>query len=55
MRGRHEVPLNQLVEQLWATVEEREQVVAAMRMGVDGPYRFENAWWERPGNPFDFM
>jgi hypothetical protein len=54
MRGRHEVPLNQLVGQLQATVEEREQVVAAIRMGVDGPYRFKHARWERPGDPFTF-
>jgi len=54
LRGRHAVPLNQLVEQLQATIEEREQVVAAIRMGVDGPYRFEQTRWEKPGDPFTF-
>jgi hypothetical protein len=29
-------------------VEEQEQVVAAMKMGVDGPYTFEETRWETP-------
>jgi hypothetical protein len=54
VRGRDAVPLNGLIDQLKATVEEREQVVAAMKMGIDGPYGFQDAVWEKPGNPFSF-
>jgi hypothetical protein len=32
-------------EALRKTVEEQEQVVAAMKMGVDGPYPFAESRW----------
>lgn len=48
MRGRHAVPLEDLVEALKRTLEEQEQVIAAMKMGIEGPFRFEQTCWERP-------
>ena len=50
MRGLHEVPLSRLVDELRTTVEEREQMVAGMKMGVEGPYRFGDASWEEPSD-----
>lgn len=48
LRGRSQVPFNDLVAELQETLNEREQVIAAMRMGIDGPYRFERTVWCRP-------
>jgi hypothetical protein len=48
MQGRNNIPFEDLVRQLIQTVEEREQVLAAIKLGVDGPYRFESAKWEAP-------
>ena len=52
MRGRHAVPLEKLAEQLRETLQERAQVVAAMKLGVDGPYTFERTCWQKP---FDLL
>ena len=48
MLGRSAIPLPNLTEQLIKTIEEREQVVAARKMGIDGPYTFEEAAWTVP-------
>ena len=48
MRGRESVPIDELAGALTKTVEEQEQVVAAMKMGVDGPYNFTDSCWEKP-------
>jgi len=48
MRGRDSVPLGNLVTELQKTLEEREQVVAARKLGIDGPYEFEDSRWEKP-------
>lgn len=48
MRGRHAVPFEDLERQLRETLEEREQIVAAVRLGVDGPYVFRRARWDDP-------
>ena len=48
MKGRDNVPLPELVEQLRETLDEREQVIAAIRVGIDGPYRFRRSVWEVP-------
>lgn len=48
MQGRSDVPFEDLVRQLLQTIEEREQVLAAIKLGVDGPYRFDEAKWEAP-------
>ena len=37
MKGRGRVPLSELVEQLRETLDEREKVVAAVKLGVSGP------------------
>ena len=50
MRGRGAVPLEELMEALKKTVEEQEQVVAAMKMGVDGPYSFAETCWDKPSD-----
>jgi hypothetical protein len=50
MQGRSMVPLEELVGQLRETVAEREQVVAAVRLGVAGPYSFRRSRWEKPGD-----
>jgi hypothetical protein len=34
------------VEELRTTLQEREQVIAAMRSGITGPYRFERSAWD---------
>jgi hypothetical protein len=47
MRDRDKVPIEQLIDQLRETLEEREQVIAAAKLGVPGPYRFERSVWER--------
>lgn len=48
MRGRDSVPLEDIVEALKKTAEEQEQVVAAMKLGIDGPYAFDETSWETP-------
>ena len=48
MLGRELVPLDCLVEELRNTVAEREQVAAALRLGVEGPYVFRRSRWETP-------
>jgi hypothetical protein len=48
LRGRNAVPLNCLVGELRETVEEWQQVVAAKKLGIPGPYPFKNAFWDRP-------
>ena len=47
MTGRGMVPFDELVEQLGETLEEREQVIAAVKMGIPGPYKFERSVWDR--------
>jgi hypothetical protein len=46
MKGRDRVPFSELIEQLRATLAEREQVIAAVNRGISGPYRFEHSVWE---------
>lgn len=50
MRGRNSVPIEHLIDQLRKTIEEREQVVAALRLGVTGPYTFQQTRWENPSD-----
>jgi hypothetical protein len=47
MKGREQVQLGELVSELQETLQEREQVVAAVKMGVPGPYNFTRSVWER--------
>jgi hypothetical protein len=47
MKGREQVQLGELVSELQETLQEREQVVAAVKMGVSGPYNFTRSVWER--------
>ena len=46
MRGRDKVPFSELIQQLSETLEERAQVIAAVKGGAPGPYRFERSVWE---------
>jgi hypothetical protein len=46
LEGREFVALHELAEQLRQTIQEGEQVTAAIRLGVEGPYRFERTCWE---------
>lgn len=48
MRGRGAVPFEDLARQLRDTLEEREQVMAALNLGVEGPYTFRRTRWECP-------
>lgn len=48
LRGREAVPLEELVEALKKTAKEQEQVVAAMKLSIDGPYTFDDTSWETP-------
>ena len=47
MKGRHAVPLPNLVEQLQETLAERRQIIERARCGDFGPYVFERAVWRR--------
>jgi len=47
MKGRDKVSLTELIEQLRATLAEREQVIVATKKGISGPYQFERSVWER--------
>ncbi len=47
MKGRDSVPLNDLIAQLRETLQEREQVIAAIKTGVPGPYKFQRSVWEK--------
>lgn len=51
MRGRGMVPFLELIEQLRQTLAEREQVIAAAKKGIPGPYNFERSVWA----PFDLL
>ena len=46
MKGRDKVPMAALVQELQETLREREEVVAAIKMGIPGPYRFERTVWK---------
>ncbi len=46
MKGRGEVPFQQLIDQLGETLKEREEVIAMVAEGVSGPYVFEQSVWE---------
>jgi len=46
MRGRGEVPLGELIEQLRETLAEREQVMAAVKAGQRGPFEFQRSIWK---------
>ncbi len=48
LQGRTYVPFDELVPALRQTLEEREQVIAAMQLGIEGPYRFTNSAWQIP-------
>ncbi|MHC4477475.1 MAG: hypothetical protein ACYTF1_16830 [Planctomycetota bacterium] len=50
MQGRNSVPLEESVEALSKTMEEQEQVIAAMKLGIDDPYRFEKTTWQSPSD-----
>jgi hypothetical protein len=45
MKGRDRVPFDQLIGQLRETLNERELVLAAVKAGLPGPYRFERSVW----------
>ena len=48
MKGRFKIALAELVDQLRETLDEREKVIAAIKCGIDGPYRFKRSVWEVP-------
>jgi hypothetical protein len=43
-----------LAEAVAKTVEEQDQVVAALKMGVAGPYIFAETSWDKPSDPPGF-
>lgn len=47
MKGRHESPFQDLIDELTQTLKEREQVLALLREGVSSPYVFEHTVWDR--------
>jgi hypothetical protein len=47
MKGRNEVAFGELIDQLQETLKEREIVIAAVKSGVPGPYKFERSVWEQ--------
>ena len=48
------MPLGGLADALTKTAEEQEQVVAAMKLGIDGPYAFEDSRWETPSETLEW-
>lgn len=48
LRGRSHVPFEDLASALRETLQEREQVIAAIRLGIEGPFRFERSVWATP-------
>ncbi len=46
LHGCLHVPFETLVEELRATLDEREKVIAARQLGIMGPYRFERSEWK---------
>lgn len=46
MSGRGRVAFSELVDQLQATLDERERVIAAIMVGIPGPYRFTRSEWK---------
>jgi len=48
MRGRNRILYDDLKRQLNDTLNEREQVMAALNVGIEGPYTFSQARWEDP-------
>lgn len=46
MKGRDRVPFVDVVEEVRATLAERQEVVAAVRSGRRGPFRFDYSVWE---------
>jgi hypothetical protein len=45
MQGRGAVPLPALLDELQETLTEREQVLAAIKLGIPGPYQFTDSVW----------
>ena len=45
MKGRDDVAFGELIEQLQETLKEREMVIAAVKSGVTGPYKFGRSVW----------
>ena len=45
LRGPTQVPFDQIVPMLRKTLDEREKVIAAMRLGIADAYRFEGSEW----------
>ena len=48
LRNRTYVPFEDLVPALRETLDEREKVIAAVRLGIEGPYHFERSVWAKP-------
>jgi hypothetical protein len=46
MRGRSNIPFANLIDELLATLREREQVIAMAESGVAGPYVFGKSSWK---------
>ena len=46
MKGRSEVPFQDLIEPLRETLKERQQVIALVQQGASGPYVFAQSVWD---------
>ncbi len=46
LKSRMNAPFAELLEPLQATLEERAQVIAAIKAGIAGPYHFEHSVWD---------
>jgi hypothetical protein len=51
LRGPTLVPFDELVPMLRRTLDERERVIAAMQLGIEGPFRFEGSEWSEFTTP----
>ena len=48
MSGRDAIPIVELPAALSKTIQERDQVIAAKKSGIEGPYVFEDTQWKKP-------
>ena len=45
MKGRGQIPFSRLIDELRDTLSERKQVIAAVKAGRPGPFRFARSVW----------
>jgi hypothetical protein len=49
LQGRTFTPFDNLLSEIRETLNEQEKVIAAMQLGIEGPYCFERSVWKKSG------